>query len=81
MAKNLPTVGGGEWVGCAGGPGFDPWVGKISWRREWQFIPVVLPGEFHRQRSLMGYTPWEHKELGMTGQLTHMICANGYSGR
>ena len=33
---------------------FDPWVGKISWRREWQHTPVFLPGEFHRQKSLVG---------------------------
>ena len=43
-------------------PGFDPWVGKIPWRREWQPTPVSLPGEFHRQRSLMGYSPWVLKE-------------------
>ena len=28
------------------GPGFDPWVGKIPWRREWLPTPVFLPGEF-----------------------------------
>ena len=27
--------------------GFNPWDGKISWRREWQLSPVFLPGEFH----------------------------------
>ena len=27
--------------------GFDPWVGKIPWRREWLPIPVFWPGEFH----------------------------------
>ena len=31
---------------------FDPWVGKITWRRAWQPTPVFLPGEFHAQRSL-----------------------------
>ena len=31
---------------------FNPWVGKIPWRREWQPTPVLLPGKFHRQRSL-----------------------------
>jgi len=36
---------------------FDPWVGKIPWRREWLPTPVFLPGESHRQRSLMGYSP------------------------
>ena len=40
-------------------PRFDPWVGKIPWRREWQPTPVLLPGEFHGQRSLAGYSPWD----------------------
>ena len=35
--------------------GFDPWVTKISWRRKWQPTPVLLPGEFHGQRSLVDY--------------------------
>ena len=29
----------------AGAAGFDPWVGKIPWRRKWQPTPVFLPGE------------------------------------
>ena len=37
-------------------------VGKIHWRRKWQPIPVFLPGKFHGQRSLAGYSPWGHKE-------------------
>ena len=37
--------------------GFDPWVGKIPWRRAWQPTPVFLPGESHGQRSLVGYNP------------------------
>ena len=40
------------------------------WRREWQPIPVFLPGEFHGQRSLMGYSPWGHKDSDTTEQLT-----------
>ena len=32
--------------------------------------PVFLPGESHGQRSLVGYTPWGHKELDMTEQLS-----------
>ena len=36
---------------------FDPWVGKIPWRRAWQSTPVFLPGEPHGQRSLAGYCP------------------------
>ena len=38
--------------------GFDPWVGKITWRRKWQPTPIFLPGKFHGQRSLAGYSPW-----------------------
>ena len=35
---------------------FDPWVGKIPWRRVWQPTPVFLPREHHGQRSLAGYS-------------------------
>ena len=51
-------------------PGFDPWARKIPWRREWQPTPVFLPGEFHGQRSLMGYSPWDCKESDTTERLT-----------
>ena len=44
------------------GCGFDPWVGKIPWRRAWQPTSVFLPGKSHGQRSLGGYSPWGHKE-------------------
>ena len=37
---------------------FDPWVGKISWRREWQSTPVFLPGESHGQRILAKSQVW-----------------------
>ena len=50
--------------------GFDPWVGKISWRRKWPPTPVFLPGEFHGQRSLVGYNPWGCTESYTTEQLT-----------
>ena len=42
-------------------PGFDPWVGKIPWRREWLPTLVFLPREFHGQRSLVGYSPRGHR--------------------
>ena len=45
---------------------FDPWVGKIPWRRKWQPTPVFLPGEFYGQRNLAGCSPWGLKELDMT---------------
>ena len=30
------------------------------WRRKWQPTPVFLFGESHGQRSLAGYSPWDH---------------------
>ena len=51
--KNLPAMQE-TW--------FDPWIGKIPWRRKWPPTPVFLPGEFHGQRSLVGYSPWGRKE-------------------
>ena len=53
-----------------GRPGFNPWVGKISWRRKWQPTPVFLPREFHGERSLVGYSPWGFKEVDT--ELTHI---------
>ena len=57
---------------------FDPWVpGMIPWRTAWQPTPMFLPGEFHGQRSLVGYSPWSHKESDMTEQLsTHMLLSS-----
>ena len=46
--------------------GFDPWVGKILGSRKWQPTPGFLPGKFHGQRSLVGCSPWGHKESDMT---------------
>ena len=51
---------------------FDPWVRKIPCRRKWQSTPVFLPGEYHGQRSLVGYILWGYKELGTTEWLTQL---------
>ena len=51
-------------------PRFDPWVGKIPWRRKWQSTPGFLPGKSHGQRGLVGYSPWSHKESETTEELT-----------
>ena len=54
VVKNLPAMQ--ERGGC------DPWVRKTSWRRKRQPTPIFLPISFHGQRSLVGYSPWGHKE-------------------
>ena len=45
---------------------FSSQVRKILWRRKWQPPPVLLSGESHGQRSLLGYSPWGPRELNMT---------------
>ena len=64
MVKNPPAN-----AGDTGRREFNPWVGKIRWSRKWQPAPIFLPGKFHRQRSLAGYSPWGHKESDMTEPL------------
>ena len=49
--------------------GFEPRVRKIPWSRTWQPTPVFLPGKSHRQRSLVGCSPWGRKESDTTEQL------------
>ena len=61
MVRNLPAMQE---------TAFNLWVRKILWRREWLPSPVFLPGEFHGQRSLAGYSPWGQKKLYVTEQLT-----------
>ena len=53
--ENLPAV----WD-----TSFDSWVRKIPWTRAWQ----PIPGEFHGQGILEGYSPWGPKESDMTEQ-------------
>ena len=48
---------------------FDPWVRKIPWRREQLPTAVFWPGEFHGQRSLVGYSSQGRKESNTTEQL------------
>ena len=67
MVKRLPTR-----TEC-GKPGFNPWVGKISWRRKWQPTPVFFPGKSHERKSLVGYSPWGHKKSDMTEQLSDLL--------
>ena len=44
-------------------------MGKIAWSRKWQHTPVLLPGEFHGQKTLLGRSPQGRKESDMTEQL------------
>ena len=48
--------------------------------KKWQSTPVLLPGKSHGQRSLVGYSPWGHKELDKTEQL-HILIPHSFSAR
>ena len=52
ITRGFPGGSDGKSV-ClqCGRPGFNPWIRKISWRRKWQPIPVLLPGKFHGWRA------------------------------
>ena len=57
---------------------FDPWVGKIPWRREWLCTPVFWPGEFQGAGSLVACHLWDCTELDTTELLSaHM---QGFTG-
>ena len=63
MVKNLPAVQ-------------ETQVRSLGWEdsleKEMATHSLFLPGKFHEQRSLAGYSPQGHKELDMTEQLTHI---------
>ena len=46
--------------------------------RKWQPTPVFVPGKFHGQRSLAGYSPWGYKELD-TAEHTHIASCKSVS--
>ena len=55
MVKNLPAMPETNR--------FCQLVGEMPWRRKWQHTAIVLPGKFHGQRSLVGYSPWSDKRV------------------
>ena len=64
MVKNLPAM-------------WEIRVRSLSWEnpleKEWELTPVFLPGKFHGQRSLGGYSPWGRKESDTTEPLSCSI--------
>ena len=52
-------------------------VGSLGWEDPLQnrmaTTPVILPGEFQGQRSLVGYSPWDHKKSDTIKQLTQLL--------
>ena len=70
---SLPGGSGGKASACsAGEPGSIPGSGRFPRWRNWQPPSVLFPRKFHGWRSLVGYSPWSHKESEATEQLHYM---------
>ena len=67
---DIPGGGSGKETTCqcrrCKRRGFDPWVGKIPWRKAWQPTPVFLPGESHEQRA------WQAAVHGVTNSQSQL---------
>ena len=66
VVKNLPAK-----AGDARDLGSTPESGRSPWIRKWQPTPVFLPGKFHGQRNLMGYSPGGHKRVRHSWAIEH----------
>ena len=62
---------GNESACNVGDPSLIPGSGRFPWRKAWQPTLVFSPGESYGQRSLVGYSPWGHKESDAIEWLTH----------
>ena len=58
----------------------ETWVQSLGWEDPLEKgqlpTPVFLPGEFHGQRSLVGYSPLGHKESNIAEQLSLLKYSN-----
>ena len=73
MVKNSPADAG-DIIDVGSVPGW----GRSLWKRKWQSALEFLPGKSHGQ-NLEGYSPWNHKELDMTGHLSTICRRQCYS--
>ena len=71
MVKNPPAMQKTQEMRVLSLGQEDPLAAHSSILGSWQPTPVFLPGEFHGQRSLVGYSPWGHKESDTTETTEH----------
>ena len=84
MQTQKPFPGGSDGKASAcnvGDLGSISWVRKIPWRRKWQSTPALLPGKFHGQGRLIGYSPLGRKELDTTERLHFKLKAEMIFGK
>ena len=69
LVKNLlANAGGAGDAGSISGSS-----GKMPWRRKWQPTPALLPGKFHRQKTLVCDSPWGRKESDTTEETEYTL--------
>ena len=73
MIQDLPTNAGDSRDAAA-----VPVSGKIPWSKKWQPPPVFLPGKFHGQKNLAGYSLWGHKDSDTTESIYLSIYITEY---
>jgi len=74
LTIELPQwLSGKETVCNAGDPGLIPELGKSPEEGYGSPLQLSCHGESHRQRSLVGYSPWNHKESNMTEHALHTL--------
>ena len=83
MLGGSPGGSAGKGSTNAGDTGSILGSGRTPWRRKWKPTPVFLPGKFHGQRSLEGYSPWGHKVSDTTEHVhththTHRMLGTHY---
>ena len=73
MSKDLPCGSAGKESACnVGDLGSNPGL-EDPLEKGMATHSSILAGKFHGQRSLMGYSPWGHKELDTTERLTLLL--------
>ena len=72
VALNFLDIPGGSVASArdSGEASLIPESGRSPESRKWQPPPVFLPGKFHGQKTLAGYSPWCHKESDTTEHST-----------
>ena len=76
VVKNPPANAGDTRDAGSGRSGLSG-LGRSSWRRAWPPTLVFLPGKFHGQRSLAGYSPWSSKETDTTENA--LVCTHTHT--
>ena len=77
----LPRWLRGKGSACPAGDACPSLDQEIPWRREPQSTPAFLPGKWHGQRSLAGYSPWGPNESDTTERLAFSLWMSNHKAK